>query len=123
MLTLEQAKGLSKGDFVHYTGRQICSRTVGPRGGETTKIVQCKVTSVQTWKREPNRVCVSVKYGMYDYAKIQEWDLAEWHLADHCPVLYPEYEGSKLIHGEFAEATRKEYADNDTNSDGPCNPI
>lgn len=87
MLTLEQAKELSPGDRVHYTGRQECTRKVGPRGGVTAKIVECRVSGQPTtWKRTPSRVQVPVKFGMYENSYITESNLHEWHLASECPL-------------------------------------
>jgi hypothetical protein len=32
---------------------------------------------VQTWKRDPNRFRLPVKYGLKDYDEITQWDLGE----------------------------------------------
>lgn len=86
-MNLEQAKSLGRGDHVHYTGLQPCTRTVGPRGGVTTKFVDCRISGQpSTWKRYPDRVAVPVKYGMYEHSYITEHNLGEWHLASECPL-------------------------------------
>ena len=86
-MTLDDAKSLTYGQVLHYTGRHDCARTVGPRGGVTTNITQVRVTgNVKTWKRSPERVQVPVKYGMYESSYITEHNLDDFHLATHCPL-------------------------------------
>ncbi len=31
-----------------------------------------KITSIKTWKRNPNRIEIGLKYGLYRFAKIDE---------------------------------------------------
>ena len=38
------------------------------------RLGRCKVTSFRSWKTDPNRIAIGVKYGMYEFAK---FDLEE----------------------------------------------
>ncbi len=74
-------------DAFHYTGRHECTRTIGPRGGITVKVTSCRRSGkTQTWKRDPARFRVPVKYGLYESAEITEANAADWHLASECPL-------------------------------------
>jgi hypothetical protein len=42
--------------------------------GNDGKLRSIRITSVKRWKREPKRIEIHVKYGMYEFAT---WDLAE----------------------------------------------
>lgn len=89
-----QARSLGNRDILHYTGISDCRRIVGPRGGVTIKIVECRVSGQpKTWKRDPNRIQVPVKYGMYAHSYITEDNLDDWHLASECPLLKEASEG------------------------------
>ena len=47
-----------------------------PSGGHVDTILlnnrlgQVKITSIKTWKRQPERLEIHVKYGMYEYATL-----------------------------------------------------
>lgn len=91
MVTKEQALKLRYGAEVHYTGRHDCTRVVGPRGGIRETITRCRVTGAcKTWKREPARFRLPVKYGLREYAAIDShsWsgDPRFWHVAADCPL-------------------------------------
>jgi len=64
MLTLERLKSLKPGDV-------ICIPRDGRNGPERWKVNG----KVQTWKRDPSRVRVPVKHGLYSYAQIMEQDV------------------------------------------------
>jgi len=86
-MTLADAKNLRPGTLLHYTGRQSCTRTVGPRGGVTTNVVTFKVTGQpKTWKNSADRVKVPVKFGLYEHAYLTEMNLSDFHLASDCPA-------------------------------------
>lgn len=86
-MNLKQAKALKRGDEVHYTFNHACSRKIGPRGGETLRVTRCRVNGEpHTWVRQPDRVQVPVKYGMYVHSYITEENLDDWHLASECPL-------------------------------------
>lgn len=40
----------------------------------------------RTWKRDPQRVEIPVKFGMYGYSTITAADFASMHRADTCPI-------------------------------------
>lgn len=87
-MTLAQAKALTHGTLVHYTGRRACAHTVGPRGGVKVYTVEARVSgNVQTWKRDATRIRVPVKHGLRESGSITEWNLDDWHLASECPAL------------------------------------
>lgn len=87
MLTRTQALTLGYGDHVHYTGRHDCTRTVGPRGGVTIAITDCRVTGAcKTWKTRPADFRLPVKYGLRDSSAITPSDAGNWHLAAECPI-------------------------------------
>lgn len=92
-MQLDDAKTLRPGTIVHYTGenqrgkRQPCTRTIGPRGGVTESVVQCRVNGkVKRWKREPDRIEIPVKRGLYEFAYITNENVADFHRADDCPL-------------------------------------
>ena len=88
MITRDQAMHLSYGAEVHYTGLHgMCYRNVGPRGGVTERITRCRVTGqCQTWKREPERFRLPVKYGLRESGSIHEANASYWHIAADCPL-------------------------------------
>ena len=68
MLTLEQAKSLKHGEYVH--------EVVGKNADGTPR--RWRVSGqVKTWKRSPNRVKVPIKHGMYDNHYITEDNLSK----------------------------------------------
>jgi hypothetical protein len=64
-MTLEEAKNLSQGQMVYHVSKKNADGSP----------MRARVTSVKTWKRHPYRVLVSVKHGLYDYAKFHEDEL------------------------------------------------
>jgi hypothetical protein len=86
-MTFEQARNLTYGTRLHYTGNHDCIRTVGPRGGITTTITEVRVTgAVKLWKSDPTRIRVPIKYGLYESSEINGSNLDDFHLASECPV-------------------------------------
>lgn len=65
MITLEQAKALKPGEFVHV--EELNADGTPQRYKVTGK--------VKLWKRSPERVHVPVKRGMKEYAEINENNL------------------------------------------------
>lgn len=62
MITLEQAKQLEYGDILLY---DITNKD------KSTKEYRLKVNgAVKTWKRDPDRVKIPVKYGLYQYGYV-----------------------------------------------------
>lgn len=78
-MNLRQAKALKTGQIVHYTGRGPC--------GKNNAVIRVKVNgAVLTWKRDPDRVKVPVKRGLYEYTYITESNLSDWHIETDCPL-------------------------------------
>lgn len=63
MITLEQAKNLKHGDILWH---------VSDRNADNTPVRWRVNGKVKTWKRNPNRVQVPVKHGLWDYDYITE---------------------------------------------------
>ena len=64
-MTLQEAKSLKGGDIVHHVWLKNADGTP----------MRAKVLSVKTWKTRPNEVLVSVKHGLWDFAKFREYEL------------------------------------------------
>lgn len=94
IVTINRAnvESLSSRDIVHYTGESgkhprgnRCHQTIGPRGGVTTSIVECRISGmVKLWKTRPNEFRVPVKHGMYDNGSISENNGTCFHRAQDC---------------------------------------
>lgn len=72
MITLEQAKNLKHGDILWH---------VSDRNADNTPVRWRVNGKVKTWKRNPNRVQVPVKHGLWDYGYITEDNLHLVNLA------------------------------------------
>lgn len=59
-MDLNEAKKLRTGDIIFLYGKRF------------------KVTSVKRWKREPDRIEVRLKYGLYQYYRILNADLVNF---------------------------------------------
>lgn len=58
-MTLEQAKNLKYGDVIYYRfGKRITRYKVNGKP--------------KTWKREPNRIEIPLKFGLYTYDRADE---------------------------------------------------
>lgn len=71
-MKLETAKNLTIGSTVHHVEKKNADGTP----------MRAKVLNVKTWKSKKNqgRVLVSLKHGLYDYAKFDEseiWQIEE----------------------------------------------
>ena len=81
MVTKEQA--IRGGEF-HYVE---CKRTVGPRGGITTKIETWRANGkCQTWKTRPDEFKLPIKYGLKDYSYLTNSNCKDFHLSSECPL-------------------------------------
>ena len=66
-MTLEQAKQLQYGDVIYYRfGRSIRRYKVNGKP--------------KTWKRDPNRIEVPIKYGLYTYDRMYTHHLPNFYL-------------------------------------------
>ncbi len=74
--TLEQAKALKCGDVLHSDSYKNADGTC-----QRWRVV----SKVTTWKRHPEKMCVSVKHGLKDW----DWLTEQWldcvHLESECP--------------------------------------
>jgi hypothetical protein len=64
-MTLEQAKRLAAGSYVHHVTKKNADGTP----------MRAKVTSVKTWKTRPDEILVNVKHGLRDFASFSEREL------------------------------------------------
>ena len=80
MITLEQAKALRHGDIIHD------NRATNKDGTCYRWRVNGKV---KTWKRTPERLCIPVKRGMWEYSYLTEKNLELAHLPCDCPRWKP----------------------------------
>lgn len=69
-ITLEQAKALTYRDVLH-TDRDCTRWRVNGK--------------VKRWKRDPDRVLIPVKYGLYGYARLDNEGIKKVHLESECP--------------------------------------
>jgi len=67
MITLKEAKALKQGQTIYHAYKTNADGTA----------MRAKVTSVKTWKRDPERVEVRVKHGLRDFAKFDETELKQ----------------------------------------------
>ena len=67
-MTFEEAKQLHYGQHVWFAAIQGDARTAKVNG------------EPKTWKRSPERIEVSIKYGLYEYAKFDERDITNGRL-------------------------------------------
>jgi hypothetical protein len=64
-MNLQTAKTLKQGQMIYHATKKNVDGTP----------MRARVTSIKTWKREPEKIIVSVKHGLYDYAKFTEDEL------------------------------------------------
>jgi hypothetical protein len=68
-ITLEQAKQLTYGDII-YSNRFLNASKEHP--------IRWRVNGqVKTWKRDPDRIQIPVKHGLYDHAYLCHGDIAD----------------------------------------------
>jgi hypothetical protein len=85
-LTRSQAEGA---DEFH---RGECQITHGPRGGITETIeVWRRSGATKTWKRDPDRFRVPIKYGLRQSGYLTPENMDEFHTVRHCPLSDKEY--------------------------------
>ena len=69
-MELVVAKTLTTGDFVHHNTRKNADGTP----------MRARVTSIKTWKRNPARIEIRYKRGMYEYGSIYEYELQQFSI-------------------------------------------
>lgn len=75
-MTLEQAKALKHGDVIHS---EVNRNSKGECQRWRTN------GRVKRWKRQPNRIEVPMKYGLWGYDYLRNEDLNLVHLENECP--------------------------------------
>jgi hypothetical protein len=69
---------------IHFDG---CKKTIGPRGGVTTKIEKWRPSGkCQTWKTRPDEFSLPIKFGLYQSARLSHLNAHQFHLAEECPL-------------------------------------
>ena len=87
MITKAQATSAGWRAEFHYTGRQECSRIVGPRGGVKITITVARLNgNAHTWKTRPADFRVPVVHGLHEYGAITQANAQHWHRAEDCPA-------------------------------------
>lgn len=86
-MNIRQAKSLRPRQIVHYTG-ELDNCTSEPTKGKKLKVTRFRVSGQpKTWKTDPNRIRVPVKFGLNYSTAITEDNLHEWHHETECPLL------------------------------------
>jgi hypothetical protein len=76
MINKATALTLKHGTIVHSTD------------GCSTKITKWRVNGeCQTWKRHPAKFRLPLKFGLYDYWEINDYNCYLFHLESECPAL------------------------------------
>jgi len=76
-MNLEQAKQLKY-------GQHLVHKTAVNKSGKPLRV---KVNGQpKTWKRTPEKVEVPVKYGLYEYARLNEEEMVDWELEQYTGV-------------------------------------
>lgn len=85
-MNIKQAQALKHGDILHYIGGSTnCVKT---RKDEPIVVSRFRVTGqAQIWKRDPYKVRVPVKHGLYKHSVVTHENLDDWHLEGDCPLL------------------------------------
>lgn len=89
MTTLDRETAMTARDF-HPADSCAHGVTVGPRGGVTYPRTEDwrRNGQTQTWKREPERFSIPVKYGLRTYGRLTDAYAGDWHTgrAEDCPL-------------------------------------
>lgn len=82
MITKAEAEALSYRDELHYG---LCRVVVGTRGGRVAHTETWRVNGqCKTWKTEPTRFSVPIKYGLRGYGYLTDRNAHEFHLPSDC---------------------------------------
>lgn len=66
-MTIHEAKQLKQSQIIYHSSLR----------DSQGKPVKFKVLSIKTWKRKPDKVIVSLKYGLFKFLKFNENELSE----------------------------------------------
>jgi hypothetical protein len=90
-VTIDEATRLSYGQWLHHV-----SQMQGGRGQLAP--LRVRVNGLpQTWKRDPSRIRVPVKWGMRGYGQLFAGDLADWHLGATCEACESYHDAKRLL--------------------------
>jgi hypothetical protein len=64
-MTLTEAKALTSGDYIHHVSLKNADGTP----------MRARVTSVQTWVRQPDKVIIKFKRGLKEFGTFSEREL------------------------------------------------
>lgn len=82
-MAISNAQALTADRF-HYGE---CIRTVGPRGGERTRIVEYRRNGeTKVWKTRPTDFRVPIKWGGCSYAYLTQGNAHLFHAEGDCPL-------------------------------------
>jgi hypothetical protein len=79
-ITIEQAKQLTYRDELHHD-------SIKNADGKTCARIRIN-GKVKLWKRNPNRIEIPYKHGLYDHGYLTENNINQFHLIDDCPQLH-----------------------------------
>lgn len=86
-ITKEQA--FTASEFHYNMG---CIRKEGPRGGITERSeVWRRNGQIKTWKRDPERFQVPIKYGLRGYGYMTDVTAGDFHVPADCPLNDPDW--------------------------------
>jgi hypothetical protein len=89
MITQQQALDFNHFHFTGMNGRgkAECIRTVGPRGGVKTRIIEVRRSGkTKLWKTRPTEFSLPVKFGLYESTYITHDNAGDWHTPEDCPI-------------------------------------
>jgi hypothetical protein len=89
MITQQQALDFNHFHFtgVNSRGKAECIRTVGPRGGVKTRIIEVRRSGkTKLWKTRPTEFSLPVKFGLYESTYITHDNAGDWHTPGDCPI-------------------------------------
>jgi hypothetical protein len=67
-MTLQEARALKAGDYIYHLTKKNADGTP----------MRARITSIKTWKRDPGRIEVRYKRGLYEYGTLQAFELADF---------------------------------------------
>lgn len=78
-MNIAQAKQLGHGDIIYHSRG---------RNADGTPVRYRVNGSVRTWKRDPNRIEIPLKYGLYVFYTLTGPELWEWYLNEEDAIQY-----------------------------------
>ena len=78
-------------DYFHFNGYDARTGTLVYPDPKTGCEQWRRNGKTQTWKTRPDEFRVPVKYGLYAYSQIREYDASNWHTPSQCPYNFDEH--------------------------------